>query len=215
MMHDSQCRNSSVRAALYHSIAALSLAFACVATAIAQTGAPPSEHPSAQWRDTWGKAAQATSGMTSNKGFSARIHLVEKSEADRFIREWNETSAQRAPTLKPAERVDRGQSLVLLVLYSGCSAKTEGPAPCSAILDVKTLDPSGKVIMAQFDIPLARNMPAYPKILQLSPMTLQTDFEASDAYGLYRYNVMLRNPERNANLALTETVLLGPPPPTP
>lgn len=214
-MHDSQFRNSSIRAALSRGIAALSLAFACAGSVAAQTGAPPSETPSAQWRDTWGKSAPETPGMKSNKGFSAMIHLVEKSEAERFIREWNETPTAHAPTLAPAERVDRGQSIVLLVLYAGCSAKPEGPAPCSATIDVKTLDPNGKVIMEQFDIPLARDIPAYPKIVQLSPMTLQTDFEASDAYGLYRYDVMLRNPERNANLGLTETILLGPSPSTP
>jgi hypothetical protein len=214
-MHDSLLRNPSIRTALRRAIAALTLAFACIASAAAQTGAPPSDAPSAQWRDTWGKAAPETPGMKSNKGFSAMIHLVEKAEAERFIREWNETPAEHAPTLAPAERVDRGESIVLLVLYAGCSAKPEGPAPCSATIDVKTLDPSGKIIMEQFDIALARDMPAYPKIVQLSPMTLQTDFEPSDAYGLYRYDVMLRNPERNANIALSETILLGPPPPTP
>jgi hypothetical protein len=214
-MHDCTRPTSSMRTALHRGIAALSLTFASIATAIAQTGVPPSESPGAQWRDTWGTAAPETSGMKSNKGFSAIIHLVEKSEAERFIREWNETPAALAPTLARAERVDRGQSIVLLVLYAGCSARPEGPAPCSATIDVKTHDPNGKVIMEQFDIPLARDMPAYPKIVQLSPMTLQTDFEASDAYGLYRYDVMLRNPERNANMTLTETILLGPPPSTP
>ncbi len=214
-MHHPLIRTTALREDLAHGIARLMLvmtSLACIASAAAQTGAPPSEHQSGQWRDTWGKAAPETPGMKSNKGFSAMIHLVEKSEAERFIREWNETPAQHAPKLNTAERVDRGQSIVLLVLYAGCSAKPEGPAPCSATIDVKTFDPNGKVIMEQFDIALARNTPAYPKIVQLSPMTLQTDFEASDAYGLYRYDVMLRNAERNANITLTETILLGAPP---
>ncbi len=149
------------------------------------------------------------SRMTTNKGFAAAIYLAEASEAERFVRAWNQSAATAAPTLTPAERTSRGQSIVLLVLYSGCSEKTEGTAACEASFDVKTLDPNGKAIMSQFDIPLARGIPAAGNAVQLSPMTLQTDFEASDPEGLYRYEITLRNPQRNAVIRLSDSVVLG------
>jgi hypothetical protein len=208
-------RRRSVRAHVRRRIVLLSLSVAFAASAAAQTGAPTASEPRGQWRDTWGKPAQETPGMKSNKGFSAMIHLVEKTEAERFIREWNETPTGHAPTLKPAERVHRGQSIVLLILYAGCSTKAEGPAPCSATMDVKTYDPDGKRLMEELDVAIARDLPAHPNIVQLSPITLQTDFEPSDAEGVYRYEIVLRNPERNANLVLSDTVLLGAEPTAP
>jgi hypothetical protein len=199
--------------------------------AAAQTGAPPRSESPSDWRKAWAtpvKAApiQATPAQTSmeqktpvlnvvdpstfttNKGFSAAIHLVDVPEADRFIRDWNQNDTTTQPKLRPARRVSRGQSIVLLMLYSGCSGAPTGPAPCTATIDVKTFDPNGKTIMEQFDIPLARNLQAYPNIVQLSPVTLQTDFDASDIKGLYRYDVTLRNPERNAVIRLTDTIVL-------
>lgn len=169
-------------------------------------GSPPAYDA---WRNAQGERADETPGMKSNKGFAAAIHLATKTEAERFLREWNETSSAHAPTLKPADGVARGESLVLLILYAGCSAQAEGPAPCTATLDVKIFDPNGKSLMEQFDIALARDLPAYPRIVQLSPVTLQTDFDATDPVGLYRYDVVLRNRERNATLALTETIALS------
>lgn len=218
-MHALVFRTSSARLR-YAALVLLGSAF--VASAAAQTGAPASAEPSApsreqprgQWRDAWGKPAEETLGMKSNKGFSAMIHLVEKSEAERFIREWNETATEHTPALKTAERIDRGQSIVMLILYAGCSTKNEGPAPCTATMDVKTYDPNGKLLMEQSDIAIARSLQAHPNIVQLSPITLQTDFEPSDADGAYRYDIVLRNPERNANIVLTETILLGTSQPT-
>lgn len=205
---------ASVRIASVRIAAALSAAFAAAFAASAATphaGSPPAYDA---WRNARGERTDETPGMKSNKGFAAAIHLVAKTEAERFVREWNETAAEHSPTLTPAESVARGQSIVLLILYAGCSAQTEGPAPCTATLDVKTLDPSGKVLMEQFDIALARDVPAYPRIVQLSPVTLQTDFDATDPLGLYRYDVTLRNSERNATVALTETIVLTQAPST-
>lgn len=184
---------------------ATTLVALCASAAGPQSGAPPAYET---WRNARGERADDMPGMKSNKGFGAAIHLVAASEAERFVREWNETSAEHAPKLTPADSVARGESVVLLILYAGCSAKSEGPAPCDATFDVKTLDPNGKALIEQFDIALARDLPAYPRIVQLSPVTLQTDFDATDPLGLYRYDVTLRNPERNAIVALTETIVL-------
>lgn len=194
----------------------LSIASVCMAAALAAAFAVAAATPGASpapatdaWRTAQGERAEDAPGMKSNKGFGAMIHLATKTEAERFVREWNETSAAHAPALKAADGIARGESIVLLILYAGCSAQAEGPAPCTATLDVKTLDPNGKVLMEQFDIALARDVPAYPRIVQLSPISLQTDFDATDPLGLYRYDVVLRNPERNATLALTETIVLS------
>jgi len=184
----------------------------CISTVFAAAAATPhAGSPPAYdaWRNAQGERANETPGMKSNKGFAAVIHLATKTEAERFLREWNETPTAHAPMLKPAEGIARGESLVLVILYAGCSAQAEGPAPCSATLDVNIFDPNGKLLMEQFDIALARDLPAYPRIVQLSPVTLQTDFDATDPLGLYRYDVVLRNPERNATLALTETIVLS------
>jgi hypothetical protein len=206
-----RCGRAAKRALALIAVAAIA------GPAFAQTGAPPRTETQADWRGAWRSPAQTSPGtdaatsfaMTTNKGFSATIRLAEKTEAERFIREWNESASAKPPTLKPTERVTRGQSVVLLVLYAGCSTNTDAPAPCGAMLDVKTMDPNGKVLMEQFDIPLARNVLAHPDTLQLSPITLQTDFEPDDIEGMYRYDVTLRNPERNAVIRLTDTIVLG------
>jgi hypothetical protein len=200
---------------------ALSLIVSAIAVvaapAFAQTGAPSRAESQAGWRNAWRSPTQTPSGaetasafaMTTNKGFSATIRLAESTEAERFIREWNESASTKPPTLQATERVTRGQSVMLLVLYAGCSTKATSPTPCDATLDVKTMDPNGNVLMEQFDIPLARDVLAHPDTLQLSPITLQTDFELSDIEGMYRYDVTLRNPERNAVIRLTDTIVLG------
>ncbi len=173
------------------------------------SAAPPDTAATDAWRDAQGERAQETPSMKSNKGFSAMIHLATKTEAERFLREWNSTAAAHAPSLRAADGAARGESIVLLILYAGCSMQAEGPAPCTATADLKITDPQGKTLMQQSDIALARDLPAYPRIVQLSSLSLQTDFDATDPIGVYRYDVVLRNPERNATLALSETIALS------
>lgn len=189
--------------------AARIFAAATLVAASTASAAPPDATASDAWRDAQGEHAQETPNMKSNKGFSAMIHLAAKAEAERFVLEWNGTATEHAPSLKAADAAARGESIVLLILYAGCSAQAEGPAPCTASVDLKITDPQGKTLMQQSDIALARDLPAYPRIVQLSPISLQTDFDATDPIGVYRYDVVLRNPERNATLALTETIALS------
>jgi hypothetical protein len=194
-------------------ILALTLAFSSIATASAQQR--ESSKPIGEWRwhDPSGKPAEETPGMKSNKGFSAMLVLAGKDEAERFVREWNETATEHAPAVKPAERAERGQSVVLMILFAGCSTNTEGPAPCNATFDLKVTNPEGKITLDESGLMLFRGQPAYPGNLQLSPMSLQTDFEPSDPPGVYRYDVVLHNPERNARIVLTETIELVSEPP--
>jgi hypothetical protein len=203
------------RSRLLRAIATIALTFSSIAAVYAQNAESSKPIDQWRWRDASGKPAEETSGMKSNKGFSAMLVLADKDEAERFVREWNETPTEHAPAIEPAERAARGQSVVLLILYAGCSAKTEGPAPCTATFDLKVTNPEGKITLDEPGLTLARTQPAYPAIVQLSPMTLQTDFEPSDPDGVYRYDVVLRNQERNATIALTETIVLNPQAPPP
>ena len=86
----------------------------------------------------------------------------------------------------------------------------------AARVDLRMTDPAGKTSLPGTDLSLADRQPAAPAgIVQLSPVTLQITFDATDADGPYRIEATVDDPDNDRVLRIATTVELLPDAPAP
>lgn len=156
-------------------------------------------------------------------GLHAMIATAKLEDFERFREEWYATAVEHAPHLVTTDRVHRGEPFVVVLAYGGCASRdasdaevAAGKAPCTARLDLRMTDPAGKTSLPGNDLSLADRQPAAPAgIVQLSPVTLQIAFDATDADGPYRIEATVDDPDNDRMLRIATTVELLPDPPAP
>lgn len=163
-------------------------------------------------------ADRASADSAVADGLHAMISTAKLDDFKRFREEWYGTPVGHAPHLATTDRVHRGEPFVVAVAYGGCAPKdasetdiAAGKVPCAARLDLRMTDPAGKTSLSGNDLSLADQQPAAPAgIVQLSPVTLQITFDATDADGPYRIEATVDDPDNNRVLRIATTVELLP-----
>lgn len=156
-------------------------------------------------------------------GLHAMITTATLDDFKRFQEEWYGTAVEHAPHLATTDQVHRGEPFVVVLAYGGCAPKDAGEAdiaagkvPCAARVDLRMTDPAGKTALPVNDMSLADQQPAAPAgIVQLSPVTLQITFDATDADGPYRIEATVDDPDNDRVLRIATTVELLPDAPAP
>ena len=172
---------------------------------------------SAQWHDQHGNPLPDDPARSGQNGFGAQVLVAEKTEADRFVHEWYNTPTEHTPTVNPVDKAARGDSVDLIILYSNCAPDDADPGalqraevPCQATFDVEILQPDGTLYQGarMTGLPLGgENAIAAPAgVVQLVPATIRLRIEPQDPLGEYRFNVRIRNPARDVDLALTTAI---------
>ena len=152
----------------------------------------------AQWIDhATGKVLPDTNARKSlgNTGVS----LVLTSDAASFIEEWKNSPESHAPRIPPLGLVKRGDSVWVLLFFTGCGA--EGP-PCESVVDYTILKPDGSVYGRVPSNRITTQTSAKPRIIYLSQAYLQIRIEPQDPFGKYRVLARFSEPTAKSSVEL-------------
>jgi hypothetical protein len=127
------------------------------------------------------------------------VSLVLTSNAASFIDEWKSSPESSAPRVPPLGQVKRGDSVGILLFFTGCGA--EGP-PCEAVVDYTILKPDGSVYGQVPSNRITTQTSAKPRIIYLSKAYLQIRIEPQDPLGKYRVLARFTEPSENSSVEL-------------
>jgi len=161
---------------------------------------------SGQWRDRQGHPLEDTASMKSNGDFGAQLIVIGDEEA--FFRRWLTPSAE--VRLDTVSEVERGGSVIVPVIFSGCRADASGN--CDVTADYTILRPDGSVYAESNQVEIWRNRPAPPPgLLELAVEYMKLIIEPSDPEGAYTILARVTDHVLDVSLVLTQhvTVLIA------
>lgn len=127
--------------------------------------------------------------------FSASLAIV--SRDNELLKEWSTTPKSQAPIIPPIGEVKRGETINVLLFFTGCGSIIE---ICSAVVDYKVLKPDGGLYG---DIPSKKvwPQPAQPGIVNLGSGMLRITIDPNDPQG--QYEVLATLIEKNTGKVLS------------
>jgi hypothetical protein len=151
-----------------------------------------------QWIDhATGTVLPDTKSRKSMRNTGASLVLT--SNAASFIEEWKNTPESNAPRIPPLGLVKRGDSVWVLLFFTGCG--TKGP-PCEAMVDYTILKPDGSVYGQVPSNRVTTQTSAKSRIIYLSQAYLQIRIEPQDPLGKYRVLARFSEPSENSTVEL-------------
>ncbi len=164
---------------------------------------------SAQWYEGQGKdrkLSQPETWQGSVGNLGAMVLITNDPEG--FFEQWNKPpSPDRKPELSTVSKVKRGDVVMAIVVFSGCSADKSGN--CNSKVDFKVINPDGSVYADISDGELWIEKPAIPKgFLQVSISNLGFEVEPDDQIGEYRIEVTVRDLVSELELGLLQTLVV-------
>lgn len=155
------------------------------ASAIAAVAALLAPMVTGQWHENRARVADESWRKTSGE-FGAMVVLTDDFEA--FKAEWAKPGI---PTIHSQDKVARGQLLVAVVVFSGCSTRD---GKCDVRVDYEVVRPDGSEYAAHSDLPAWPGKPAPPKgVVVLSEALLGIRIEPEDPGGTYRVKARVRD----------------------
>ena len=157
----------------------------------------------AQWREG-GEAVPDTEWSKSDGDLGAMLLVTDDPEG--FFERWDHPpSPDYKPTLTTVSTVNRGDTVVAVVVFTGCAANADGN--CQSEVDFTVLFPDGTVYEELKDGELWTDKPA-PSVprLQVSMANLGLRIEDDDPFGTYRMIAVVRDNVADRQLKLVQKV---------
>lgn len=148
--------------------------------------------------------APAPGAAASAGDLSAMLAIT--AEEERFLREWTSTSGAHAPTLRTTGRARRGDTLTVLLFFSGCGGVS---GVCGAQVEYTVLNPDGSLYAAIPSRPVWPGPPLRARSVYLSPGMLRIRIEPQDALGEYQVVARFRDLATGQVLNLLQRFRVG------
>ena len=145
------------------------------------------------------KTAPNEPHRASRNGFGAMILVTP--DADGFWKAWAEPTP---PNVTVTDTIRLGGTVQVMLLFSGCKAKTDGK--CDVAVTFAMTDPDGKPYSDPATAVAWSGPPAPSYNLQLSPASLRFRFEPEDQAGTYRIRAEVTDKVANVTLSLETSV---------
>lgn len=153
----------------------------------------------AKWNDKEGKILEDTEWMKSSGEFGAQLVLI--GDEKEFFKRWETPS--RDVHLNTISQLQRGDSLITPIIFSGCYTNNEGN--CNVVVDFNVLKPDGTSYADLNDIEVWIDKPAPPKgILELSVGYLKIIIEPEDSLGKYIVKANVTDRIKESSFMLTQ-----------
>ena len=157
----------------------------------------------AQWR-AGGEVVPDTEWRKSAGTLGAMLMVTD--DPDGFFERWNQPSSpEYKPELTTVSTARRGDIVMAVVVFFGCSADASGS--CQSEVDFKVLYPDGSVYGDLKNGELWKDKPSPPvPNLQVSVANLMFKIEDNDPFGAYRLEAVVRDGVANQTLDLIQTL---------
>ena len=148
--------------------------------------------------------APDTAHQASSGDFGAMLLITNK--PDDFFEQWNQhASPTYKPNISTTNEAKRGDVVMAVILFSGCSANNNGN--CVSTVTYKVYKPDGSLYTEPQKGELWSNKPAIPKgSMQLSVGNLGFKVEVDDQVGVYRIEAVVQDIISNKQVKLIQTI---------
>lgn len=155
----------------------------------------------AQWREG-GAAVPDTEWSKSDGDFGAMLLVTDDPEG--FFERWNQPPSQDyMPRMATVSSATRDDTVVAVVIFTGCSANPNGDRESE--VDFKVLFPDGSVYADLEGGELWTGKPApTPPTIQVSIANLGLKIENDDPFGIYRMEAVVRDKVTSRQLKLSQ-----------
>jgi hypothetical protein len=151
-----------------------------------------------QWYDPRsGERRPDAPDRKSDGPLGAMVALTTKPQE--FLAEWYGTPHQHVPELMSSESVNRGESIAVLVFFSGCAPQG---TPCDAVVDFKVMKPDGSVYGEHAGVQAWPHLSAPETSVVLSQAHLLAAIEPHDPLGMYKVFATFKVPSAGRTLVL-------------
>lgn len=130
-----------------------------------------------------------TPGSAASAGELSAMLAITADEAG-FLQEWRSTPEDQAPTLHTTDQARRGDTLTVLLFFSGCGGVS---GVCGAQVEYRVLNPDGSLYAEIPSRPVWGGPPLRPRNVYLSPGMLRIRIEPQDALGDYQVVAQFRD----------------------
>ncbi|MCU7852827.1 MAG: hypothetical protein KZQ80_11485 [Candidatus Thiodiazotropha sp. (ex Monitilora ramsayi)] len=158
----------------------------------------------AQWNEGEERRPVPDTPWRSSSGdFGAMLMIT--NDPDGFFEEWNKPpSPDYKPNMSTVSEAQRGDVVMAIILFSGCSADQVGD--CNSQVDFKVYKPDGSLYSEHSNGELWSNKPAIPQgSMQVSVSNLGFKVELDDQLGEYRIEAVVRDMNAKKSLKLVQT----------
>ena len=145
-----------------------------------------------------------TPWMSSAEDFGAMLLIT--NDPDGFFEQWNKPpSPDYKPNMSTVTEAKRGDIVMAIILFSGCSGDKTGN--CNSQVDFKVYNPDGSLYAEHSNGELWSNKPTIPQgSMQVSISNLGFEIELDDQLGEYRIEAIVRDMNANKRLSLIQTI---------
>jgi len=132
--------------------------------------------------------------------------LLITNDPDGFFEQWNRPqSPGYKPNMSTVSEAKRGDTVMAIILFSGCGADKTGN--CNSQVDFKVYNPDGSLYSEYNNGELWSNKPAIPQgSMQVSVINLGFKIELDDQLGEYRIEAVVRDLNAKKRLKLKQTI---------
>lgn len=157
----------------------------------------------AQWREG-GEVVPDSDESRSVDGFGAMLLITD--DPDAFFEAWNRPpSPDYKPKIETTDKARRGDTVVGVVIFSGCMPNADGN--CTSSVEFKVFRPDGSVYADLEKSELWTDKPVLPpNTLQVGVTTLGFIVEPDDPFGVYRVEAKVLDEVLGKGVTLVQTI---------
>ena len=158
---------------------ALSLASACAPLPSPAPGPEPVDLSYPGWLES-GKRVPDTEWRRSDRGLGGILLLTK--DIDAFVKQWKAPAEWNVPSVKTASEFRRGETVNVVVLFSGCGRMS---LECGASVAFKVTRPDGSLYGETLPLTAWSRAAVKPGTVAISDASLGIRIEPKDAPGEY------------------------------